>query len=31
MKDSARRKREQYDEVLNKVDLLKDMDPYERG
>ena len=31
VKDSARKKREQYDEVLNKVDLLKDMDPYERG
>jgi len=31
VKDAAQRKREKYDEFLQKVDILKNMDPYERS
>lgn len=31
VKDSAIRRREKYEEFLGKVDILKDMDPYERS
>jgi cAMP-dependent protein kinase regulator len=30
VKDSASKKREKYEQFLSKVDILKDMDPYER-
>jgi cAMP-dependent protein kinase regulator len=30
VKDSASKKREKYEQFLAKVDILKDMDPYER-
>lgn len=31
VKDSAEKKRKKYEEILNKVELLKDMDTYERN
>jgi cAMP-dependent protein kinase regulator len=30
VKDSASKKREYYEEFLSKVELLSEMDPYER-
>lgn len=31
VKDAAAKKRERYDTFLTKVEILKDMDPYERS
>ena len=31
VKDAARKKREKYEEVLEKVKILEDLDPYERS
>ena len=31
MKDAASKKREKYESFLSKIELLQDMDPYERS